>query len=82
MPHYLCPRRRDVPFFFAVALARRDSRLLVDRINLLREAVGITGAERSIEMNYLVHFTRTSALYLVSVERAIVIAHQAITITS
>ena len=46
MPSYLRPRVPGAAVFFTVALAERGSRLLVERVELLREAVRATRAER------------------------------------
>ncbi|MCZ0963272.1 REP-associated tyrosine transposase [Paracoccus benzoatiresistens] len=46
MSRYRRPRLSCVPIFFTVALAQRGGRLLVDQVALLREAVGVTRAER------------------------------------
>ena len=46
MPDYRRPRVPGATVFFTVALAERGSRLLVDRVDLLREAVRVTRAER------------------------------------
>lgn len=46
MPQYLRPRLPGVPIFFTVALAQRGSRLLIDQVGALREAVRATRAER------------------------------------
>lgn len=46
MSRYLRPRLPGVPIFFTVALAQRGGSLLIDGIELLREAVRVTRAER------------------------------------
>ena len=46
MPHYLRPHVTGGCVFFTVALADRGSRLLVDEVGLLREAVRATKGER------------------------------------
>lgn len=46
MPHYLRPHVTGGCVFFTVALATRGSRLLVDEVGLLREAVRLTKRER------------------------------------
>ena len=46
MPNYLRPKVTGATVFFTVNLADRSSRLLVDRIEDLREAVRVTKAER------------------------------------
>lgn len=46
MSNYRRPRVTGATIFFTVALARRGSRLLIDEIGLLREAVRATRAER------------------------------------
>ncbi|PZO67020.1 MAG: transposase [Paracoccus denitrificans] len=46
MSRYLRPRRPGVPIFFTVVLAQRGSRLLIERVDALREAVRATRAER------------------------------------
>lgn len=51
MLRYLRPRLPGVPIFFTVALAQRDSRLLVDEVDRLREAVRATQAERPFGMD-------------------------------
>lgn len=51
MSRYLRPRRPGVPIFFTVALAQRGSRLLLDRVDLLREVVRVTRTERPFEID-------------------------------
>jgi putative transposase len=46
MPDYRRPVVRGATVFFTVALQERGSRLLVERVGLLREAVRVTRAER------------------------------------
>ena len=46
MPHYLRPHVTGASIFFTVALADRSSRLLVEKIDLLRASVRATRAER------------------------------------
>ncbi|MEY8838248.1 transposase [Cribrihabitans sp. XS_ASV171] len=46
MPNYRRPKVAAATVFFTVSLARRGSRLLVDEIALLREAVQVTRARR------------------------------------
>jgi putative transposase len=46
MSVYLRPKIAGVPVFFTVALAERGSRLLIDKIGPLREAVAAVRAER------------------------------------
>ncbi|MTD99196.1 transposase [Paracoccus sp. YIM 132242] len=46
MSRYLRPRLPAVPVFFTVALAQRGGQLLVDQVEVLREAVRVTQAER------------------------------------
>lgn len=50
MARYLRPRLPGVPIFFTVALADRGSRLLLDEVSRLREAVRVTRAERPFEI--------------------------------
>src|SRR6056297_4359929 len=46
MPDYVRPRVAGARVFFTVALAERGSRVLVDEVGRLREAVRMTRAER------------------------------------
>jgi putative transposase len=46
MPRYLRPRIPGATVFFTVALQERGSRLLVEEVGRLREAVRLTRAER------------------------------------
>lgn len=46
MPNYIRPKVAGATMFFTVNLADRSSKLLVDRIEELREAVRVTRAER------------------------------------
>ncbi|SDK99998.1 REP-associated tyrosine transposase [Paracoccus chinensis] len=46
MPRYLRPRRSGAMIFFTIALAQRDSHLLVAEVEQLRQAVHDTRAER------------------------------------
>ncbi len=46
MSHYLRPKGKSGPVFFTVALARRGGALLIDEIDILREAVRVTRARR------------------------------------
>ena len=46
MPDYRRPRVPGATVILTVALAERGSRLLVERVDLLREAVRVTRAER------------------------------------
>ncbi|MDQ1900072.1 transposase [Paracoccus sp. WLY502] len=46
MSRYLRPRLPGVPIFFTVALAQRGSRLLVEQVEGLRDAVRVTRVER------------------------------------
>ena len=46
MPNYVRPRATGATIFFTVCLAERGSRLLVERIDILREAVRVTRARR------------------------------------
>lgn len=50
MSSYLRPRLPGVPIFFTVTLAHRGSRLLVQEIALLRDAVRQTRAERPFQI--------------------------------
>lgn len=51
MPNYRRPRVPGATVFFTVCLAERDSRLLVDRVDLLREAVRVTKARRPFRID-------------------------------
>lgn len=51
MPNYVRPKVRGGTVFFTVALARRDSSLLVDEIDRLRDAVRTTRAERPFHVD-------------------------------
>lgn len=46
MSRYLRPRLPGVPIFFTVALAQQGGRVLVDQVEVLRDAVRATRAER------------------------------------
>lgn len=46
MPRYIRPHVPGATVFFTVALAERGSRVLVERVDMLREAVRATRAER------------------------------------
>ena len=50
MSNYIRPRAPGAFVFFTVNLAERGANLLVDRIDLLREAVSVTKAERPFEI--------------------------------
>lgn len=54
MPHYLRPHVTGGCVFFTVALATRGSRLLVDEVGLLREAVRETRRERPFDIDAFV----------------------------
>lgn len=51
MSNYRRPKLSGVPVFFTVALADRRSDLLVREIDLLRQAVRVTKAERPFEID-------------------------------
>ncbi len=51
MSNYLRPANPGACIFFTVALANRGSRLLVEEIDLLRQAVDRTKAERPFQIN-------------------------------
>jgi len=51
MSHYIRPRVPGASVFFTVALADRNGRLLVDRVDLLREAARRTMAERPFRID-------------------------------
>ena len=54
MPRYRRFRRKGGTYFFTVNLARRGSRLLVDEIEALRDAVRVTQSERPFEIDAMV----------------------------
>ena len=51
MSNYRRPKLTNVPIFFTVTLADRNSDLLVREIDLLRQAVRLTKAERPFEID-------------------------------
>lgn len=51
MPNYLRPKQSGATIFFTVALADRSSRLLIDDIQGLREAVTKTRHERPFQID-------------------------------
>ncbi|MFT7593513.1 MAG: putative transposase [Paracoccaceae bacterium] len=51
MSSYIRPRRPGATIFFSVALAERGSTLLVDQIDRLRSAVGLTRRERPFHVD-------------------------------
>jgi putative transposase len=51
MPDYLRPRVPGASVFFTLALADRRSRLLVDRVDHLHDAVRVTKAERPFRID-------------------------------
>ena len=51
MSVYLRPRLSGVPVFFTVCLAQRGTRLLIDDIDILREAVRVTRARRPFQID-------------------------------
>ena len=50
VPRYVRPRVEGAAVFFTVAVAERGSRVLVERVGALREAVRVTRAERPFEV--------------------------------
>ena len=51
MPNYRRPKPRGGSVFFTVCLAQRGSRLLIDEIDILREAVQTTRARRPFHID-------------------------------
>ena len=51
MSNYIRPRVGGATIFFMVTLAERGSRVLVDHIGVLREAVAVTRAERPFQID-------------------------------
>ena len=51
MPNYRRPKLTNVPIFFTVTLADRNSDLLIREIDLLRQAVRQTKTERPFEID-------------------------------
>lgn len=51
MSNYRRPKLTNVPIFFTVTLADRNSDLLIREIDLLRQAVRVTRAERPFEID-------------------------------
>ena len=51
MSRYIRPRIGGATIFFTVTLAERGSRVLVDHIGVLREAVTVTRAERPFQID-------------------------------
>ena len=51
MPNYIRPQVSGASIFFTVTLQARGTRLLVDQIAILREAVAVTKAERPFHID-------------------------------